>query len=474
MKKDVEYKPIVSVICTVYNKGQWLNQTIESFLKQKEISFEIILIDDNSTDNSKEIIQSFSEMYPSIITSVYNTENLGITKTWKKACLLASGVYIARCDGDDYWTDDYKLSKQVQLLNSFPDSKWCGTDIDFVDSDSVVTAESVFSNHIIDIADTYEKMIATRGFTAPSTWLVERELMLSVNSMLDEDIQTADDTFNLQLDLFHQTTFSFLPEVTVAYRVNEGSDSRPQNFKDLQNRFDKLLKTQYYYLDKYSDVDYKAILCILLRKYNDFEKALSRSHIPNHYLDGQYVTVFTERPDSPFSDETALQLPFKPGQKQTLQVPADCSLLRVDLSELPIYVKSVSLVDEAYGTELEPSQSNGAKIGQSYLFGEPDPQLIYDLRHTDSEEYSLSFELFNTDQPLTSQYLGSEIASQLLEYDTDMKQLKILRNQAANLESDNEKLRKQLEEMVYRYNSVVTSRRWTIPTKFINLFRRKK
>lgn len=73
----------------------------------------------------------------------------------------------------------------------------------------MIIETNVFTRKIIAISDTYEKMMATRGFTAPSTWLVKRDLMLLVNSMLNDDINTADDTFNLQLDLFNHTQFVF-------------------------------------------------------------------------------------------------------------------------------------------------------------------------------------------------------------------------------------------------------------------------
>ena len=68
----------------------------------------------------------------------------------------------------------------------------------------------------------------------------------------------------------------FLPEATVAYRVNQGSDSRPKSKEALDKRFDKLLETQLAYLDKYPNANYKEILRILLERHNEFEKELSQ------------------------------------------------------------------------------------------------------------------------------------------------------------------------------------------------------
>ena len=124
-------KPLVSVICTVYNKAPWLNQTIDSFLNQKTtFPVEILLIDDASTDDSPSIIKYYADCYPEKIRAIYNSSNLGIARTWVKVCKLAKGQYIARCDGDDFWLDNLKLEKQVKLLAETPQSKWCNTDFE--------------------------------------------------------------------------------------------------------------------------------------------------------------------------------------------------------------------------------------------------------------------------------------------------------------------------------------------------------
>ena len=114
----------VSIVCTNYNKGPWIVDAIESFLRQKtNFVYEIIIIDDKSTDNSPEIIKKYAEEHSDKIRAIFNRKNLGITKTWKKVCRQANGKYIARCDGDDYWIDNYKLQKQVDALRKNRKSK---------------------------------------------------------------------------------------------------------------------------------------------------------------------------------------------------------------------------------------------------------------------------------------------------------------------------------------------------------------
>ena len=109
----------VSIICTNYNKGDWVREAMDSFLNQKtNFDFEIIIIDDASTDHSYEIIQEYQNKFPEKVRTFRNEVNLGITKTWKKICREAKGQYIARCDSDDFWTDPLKLQKQVLMGQS--------------------------------------------------------------------------------------------------------------------------------------------------------------------------------------------------------------------------------------------------------------------------------------------------------------------------------------------------------------------
>ena len=222
-------EPLVSILCTVYNKEPWLVQTIESFLAQKtDFPVEILLIDDASTDGSKSIIEDYQARYPERIRAFYNEENLGIAKTWVAICQEARGFYIARCDGDDFWLDQHKLQKQVALLRDYPQSRWSNTDFDLYNEKGQLISQAGFENGTIPLANSFEKMLATRGFTMASTWLVERDLMLEVNAELD--LTTSDDTFNLQMDLFQRTELAYLPEATVAFVINQGSDSRPKDF----------------------------------------------------------------------------------------------------------------------------------------------------------------------------------------------------------------------------------------------------
>lgn len=103
--------PTVSIITPVYNSAPFLEETIQSVLNQSFEDWEMILVDDCSTDNSRQIIQRIASQDPRLIF-MENENNLGQIKTRNRAIERASGRYIAMLDSDDVWHPQ-KLEKQL-------------------------------------------------------------------------------------------------------------------------------------------------------------------------------------------------------------------------------------------------------------------------------------------------------------------------------------------------------------------------
>ena len=449
----METTPFVSIICTVFNKEPWLKKTIDSFLAQKtEFLFEIILVDDASTDGSRKIIADYQASHPDLIRAFYQDENLGIAKTWVTICKEARGQYIARCDGDDFWIDPLKLQKQVDLLASKPDCKWSNTDFDIYDEHGNFVSKAGFANQTIPLADTYEKMLATRGFTMASTWLVDRDLMLDVNQELD--LTTSDDTFNLQLELFQRTSLAYLNEATVAYTINQGSDSRPCDFRKLERRFHKLLQTQLTYLDKYPNADFKEMTKILLDRTNTYEIRLSKPMDSLSHIGMESVTIYFGDEENTYSEDRTKTKLLQKEDNFIIDIPKGTSVIRVDLSERPSYYSEVQLKDTR-GKLIPPVYTNGVITDDLYLFNEPDPQLIYEVE--EEAIYQLSYKMISLDNPSAPDYIGKVFAAEMLD----------CQNRLKNLESE-------LEATKEAYNTVIHSRRCTIPTKILKFLRIRK
>lgn len=111
--------PLVSVAITAYNVGPFISEAIESVLKQKvNFSFEIVIGEDFSTDQTRSICLSYKKQYPKLIKLILNEKNLGLTPNWVNTLNNCTGKYIALLDGDDYWTDPFKLNKQINFLEN--------------------------------------------------------------------------------------------------------------------------------------------------------------------------------------------------------------------------------------------------------------------------------------------------------------------------------------------------------------------
>ncbi|OCL87499.1 putative glycosyltransferase EpsE [Aliarcobacter thereius] len=120
-------KPLVSILCITYNHENYIEDAIKGFLIQEtNFEFEILIHDDASTDNTQNIIKKYEKEYPNIIKVIYQKENQyskGIKPLWEFLYPKTLGKYIAFCEGDDFWVDNLKLQKQVDLLEKNPDFK---------------------------------------------------------------------------------------------------------------------------------------------------------------------------------------------------------------------------------------------------------------------------------------------------------------------------------------------------------------
>ena len=119
---------MVSICCITYNQEKYIKDAIEGFLMQKtNFLFEIIIHDDASTDKTADIIREYQQKYPDKIRTILQKENQykkGIRNSYT-AFKEAKGKYIAFCEGDDYWIDEYKLQKQVDYMEKHEDCTFC-------------------------------------------------------------------------------------------------------------------------------------------------------------------------------------------------------------------------------------------------------------------------------------------------------------------------------------------------------------
>ena len=108
MKRET---PLVSVIMPAYNAGAFLEEAIESVIAQTVTDWELFVLDDCSTDNTRQLAAEFADRDPRIHL-VANEENMGVARTRNRGLGLCRGQYVALLDSDDYWKPNW-LEKMI-------------------------------------------------------------------------------------------------------------------------------------------------------------------------------------------------------------------------------------------------------------------------------------------------------------------------------------------------------------------------
>ncbi len=123
----------VTVCCITYNHEHLIRQALDSFLMQKtNFKFKVFVGEDNGPDGTADVIREYAEKYPDIIVPFLRTENMGAQTNLIDLCNHATSPYIAFCEGDDFWIDEYKLQKQYDYMQAHEDVRMCYTNTEIL------------------------------------------------------------------------------------------------------------------------------------------------------------------------------------------------------------------------------------------------------------------------------------------------------------------------------------------------------
>lgn len=120
----------LSIIMMSYNQGLYMDEAISSVFNQHiptHWKWELIIGDDCSTDNSKEIILRWQRKYPDIIIPVLRKANIGLHNNYVDLVRRARGEYVALLEADDYWISQKKTETQINFLDANESVSWCFT-----------------------------------------------------------------------------------------------------------------------------------------------------------------------------------------------------------------------------------------------------------------------------------------------------------------------------------------------------------
>lgn len=121
-------KILISIVIPSYNRADTVGQTIESILAQTvDADVEIVIGDDCSTDNAREVLLKYKEQHPDVIRLLFHEQNMGLGANWATCVKACNGKYICNCDNDDYWHNEHKLQIQLDYMESHQECNICIT-----------------------------------------------------------------------------------------------------------------------------------------------------------------------------------------------------------------------------------------------------------------------------------------------------------------------------------------------------------
>jgi len=161
--------PLVSIVLCTYNGEQFLKDQLTSVLTQTYPNLEIIIVDDNSTDGTKDLLIWFAGQHDNI-KLFFNERNLGYNKNFEKALSLSNGEYISICDQDDIWFQE----KIQRLMGTIGDNWAVFSNSEFVDWQMKPMGLKLISNNLI--IDSYKSTLMENFFTGHTSLLRRKSL----------------------------------------------------------------------------------------------------------------------------------------------------------------------------------------------------------------------------------------------------------------------------------------------------------
>lgn len=242
--------PDISVIILTYNQQTTVAQSIESILKQKtNYSFEIIIGEDASPDNTRVVCQGFVDKYPGIVRLIPEAPNKGLLKNAIDCLKACKGRYIAGCAGDDYWSDEQKMQKQVSFLDANPD--YIVTHCEIISLD-VLTGTMKENPIREDLPDGYiHEQLYKRAIVMAPTACYRSNFIKDIDFDKWIELDFKMDDIPLWLEASRRGKFHYMPIHTVVYRVAPESACHSKNIDKSIEFIESVYTCLYYYWDKF-------------------------------------------------------------------------------------------------------------------------------------------------------------------------------------------------------------------------------
>lgn len=237
-------KAFVSVVVPLFNKRNAISRTIQSVLEQTVQDFELIVVDDGSTDDSFSVVSKVDDGRIRLI----HKENGGVSSARNVGIKAAKNPFVALLDGDDYWDSTF-LEEQLALIDSFPNAGMWGVNYAFVKGDKCEPCYQGMGEGFRGYVEGYFETSHNDLFCSSS--VVIRKDVFEKVGFFDERIASSED-LDMWYRIILQYSVVFYDKVLAYY--NQNAENRVACDTDV--RF-PLIKDIKYYLDKFES-DFKS------------------------------------------------------------------------------------------------------------------------------------------------------------------------------------------------------------------------
>lgn len=268
----------VSVILPVYNAQSTLQEAIDSILNQSFKDFELILINDGSTDNSEKVIKSYCD---SRIVYVNNITNKGLIYSLNEGLRISSGEYIARMDADDISVAE-RFQKQVYYLDNNPDCVVCGSQIELFGNVLKLEKKRKYFQHSKACKDF---LLMYPCFAHPVV-MMRGSIIRNNNIKYNNDYKNVED-YKLWIDLSDHGDFHNLSEALLFYRMSDTQITSKGNILQTENA--KRCRREY--AKKYCSIDLPLKIDLTFLKKSHSELLENQYLLQNVYMSQDQYTI---------------------------------------------------------------------------------------------------------------------------------------------------------------------------------------
>jgi len=214
---------LVSVLIPAYNACAFIDETLDSVLKQTYPAIEVIVVDDGSTDETPALLRKYAGKI-----NILSQPNLGQAVARNRAAQIANGTLFCFLDSDDL-CDPEKIERQVALLKRFPDAVATYCDHRTIDASGVVLKESCATNGPRCSGNVLASLLYENSIVTPGLVLVRRNSWIRAGGFSEAEVHRGheDGTFWLHLALRGPIVYS--PETLLSYRQHPGQITRNHN-----------------------------------------------------------------------------------------------------------------------------------------------------------------------------------------------------------------------------------------------------